>query len=60
MKDEKFSDDFWSDQREKFREEAAKLQMLCVHFGIKPGPLMSYELALAMAQEIWPEPKIQK
>lgn len=53
-----FSDDFWSDQRKKHSEEDnAKLQILCRHYGIQSSPSMFYELALALARDIYPAPK---
>lgn len=38
-------------------EDHAKLMMLCQHYGIQASPIMFYELALALAREIYPEPK---
>ena len=38
-------------------EDHAKLLMLCNHYGIEAGPTMFYQLALALARELYPEPK---
>lgn len=38
-------------------EDHAKLLMLCQHHGIQEGPIMFYQLALALAREFYPEPK---
>lgn len=38
-------------------EDHAKLLMLCQHYGIHDSPGMIYQLALALAREIYPEPK---
>lgn len=38
-------------------DDHAKLLLLCEHHGIKPSPSMYYELALALARELYPEPK---
>src|SRR5512139_2938051 len=35
----------------------AKLLTLCKHFGIKTSQRMFYELSLALARELYPEPK---
>lgn len=38
-------------------EDHAKLVMLCQHYGIHDSPGMFYQLALALAREIYSEPK---
>ena len=38
-------------------EDHSKLVMLCRHYGIQDGPAMFYQLSLALAQEIYPEPR---
>lgn len=38
-------------------EDHAKLLLLSQHHGIKESPSMFYQLALALAREIYPEPK---
>ncbi|TCT09475.1 hypothetical protein [Paralcaligenes ureilyticus] len=38
-------------------EDQVKLLLLCQHYGIKAGTAMFYELSLALAREIYPEPK---
>jgi len=38
-------------------EDHSKLIMLCRHYGIQDGPAMFYQLSLALAREIYPEPK---
>ncbi len=46
------------DRLKKYSEEdSGKLQLLCQHHGIQASPIMFYELALALAREIYPEPK---
>jgi hypothetical protein len=46
------------DRIKKYSEEdSAKLLLLCRHHGIQASPFMFYELALALAREIYPEPK---
>lgn len=43
--------------REWVSEDYAKLVMLCQKYGIAEGPNMFYQLALALARELYPEPK---
>ncbi len=38
-------------------EDHTKLLLLCQHHGIKESPSMFYQLALALAREIYPEPE---
>jgi hypothetical protein len=38
-------------------EDSAKLLLLCQHYGIQASPIMFYQLALALARELYPEPK---
>lgn len=38
-------------------EDHARLLMLCNNYGIHDSPMMFYKLALALAREIYPEPK---
>jgi len=38
-------------------EDHAKLLKLCCHYGIESGPYQFMELALALARELYPEPK---
>jgi hypothetical protein len=38
-------------------EDHAKLLMLCQHYGIHDSTVMFYQLALALARELYPEPK---
>ncbi len=38
-------------------EDHAKLLMLCQHYSIQEGPIMFYQLALALARKLYPEPK---
>lgn len=38
-------------------EDHAKLVMLCQKYGIGEGPAMFYQLALALARQLYPEPK---
>lgn len=46
------------DRIKKYSEEDNdKLLLLCRHYGIQASPFMFYELALALAREIYPEPK---
>jgi hypothetical protein len=46
------------EHRKKYGEEdSAKLLLLCQQYGIQSSPIMFYELALALAREIYPEPK---
>jgi len=46
------------DRLKKYGEEdSAKLLLLCQQYGIQSSPIMFYELALALAREIYPEPK---
>lgn len=46
------------DRLSKFVEDdSAKLLLLCQYYGIKASPTMFYELSLALAREIYPEPK---
>jgi hypothetical protein len=53
-----FDDDSLCDRLKKYSEEdRAKLLLLCRHYGIQASPIMFYELALALAREIYPEPK---
>jgi hypothetical protein len=39
------------------KEDTEKLLLLCRNYGIQRGPSMFYELALALARELYPEPK---
>ena len=43
--------------KEYSEQDSAKLQQLCRYYGIQSSPSMYYELALALAREIYPEPK---
>lgn len=43
--------------KEYSEEDSAKLQLLCLHYGIQSSPSMFYELALELAREIYPEAK---
>lgn len=43
--------------KEYSEEDNAKLLLLCQHYDIAEGPNMYYRLALALAREIYPEPK---
>lgn len=43
--------------KEYSEEDSAKLLLLCQQYGIQSSPIMFYELALALAREIYPEPK---
>lgn len=53
-----WDDDSLGDRLKKYGEEdSAKLQLLCQHYGIQSSPIMFYELALALARELYPEPK---
>lgn len=46
------------DRLKKYSEEDnAKLLLLCQHYGIQASPIMFYELALALARELYPELK---
>lgn len=38
-------------------EDLAKLLVLCQHYGIQESPIRFYQLALALAREVYPEPK---
>ena len=38
-------------------EDHARLLLLCQHHSIPDGPHMFYQLALALARELYPEPK---
>lgn len=38
-------------------EDHSKLLLLCRRYGIQASPVMFYELALALARELYPEPK---
>jgi hypothetical protein len=38
-------------------EDYSKLRLLCQHYRIQAGPTMYYELSLALARELFPEPK---
>ncbi len=40
---------------EQSREDGAKMLLLCQYFDIQSGPNMFYELALALAQKLYPE-----
>src|SRR5262245_55300052 len=39
-------------------DDHAKLLILCDRYGIQHGPLMFYQLSLALARELYPEPKV--
>lgn len=39
------------------KEDQSKLLLLCQHYGIQTNPFMFYELALALARKLYPEPK---
>lgn len=39
------------------RDDHAKLLMLCQHYGIQASPIVFYDLALALARELYPEPR---
>lgn len=43
--------------KKRAEEDQSKLILLCQHFGIQASPFMFYELALALARELYPEPK---
>jgi hypothetical protein len=43
--------------KEYVEEDHAKLLLLCQHYGIQNSPAMFYQLSLALAREIYPEPK---
>ncbi len=43
--------------REYSEDDSAKLLLLCQHYGIQASPIMFYELALALARKLYPEPK---
>lgn len=52
------SDDDCREQSVKWAEEDhSKLLLLCRQYGIQEGPYMFYELALALARELYPDPK---
>jgi hypothetical protein len=42
---------------EHSKEDSSKLLMLCQHYGIQASTFMFYDLALALAREIYPEPE---
>lgn len=39
------------------QEDHSRLLLLCQHYGIQTSPFLFYELALALARELYPEPK---
>jgi|GEM_PF-1096102 len=43
--------------KQHVEEDYTKLLMLCQHYGIQSGPSMFFQLSLALAREIYPEPK---
>jgi hypothetical protein len=43
--------------KQSAEEDYSKLCLLCRHYRIQAGPIMFYELSLALARDLYPEPK---